>query len=124
MAQLDHQLGIVDEVTYGTAVTVTKFFEYNSESIEETAGRTEGNPMRAGFTLRNDRFTPYFSGAARSIELDVMTKGFGYWLKHMTGAVATTGPAETVVYTHTGTFGDLLGDFFTCQVNRPFHPAG
>jgi hypothetical protein len=42
----------------------------------------------------------------------------------MLGAVATTGPAETVVYTHTGTVGDLLGDFFTCQVARPFHPSG
>ena len=125
MGALDHQLGIVDEVTYGTAVTVTKFFEYNSESITETEGRTEGDPLRSGtFVQRNDRFTPYFAGAAGTVQLDVMTKGFGYLLKHMCGSVATTGPAETSVYTHTGTVGELIGDMFTLQLNRPFHPAG
>lgn len=124
MAQLDHQLGVVDETTYADAVTVTRFFEYNSESIQETEGRTEGDPLRAGFTKRNDRFTPYFSGAAGTLEFDVLTKGFGFWLKHMLGAVDTTGPDDTSVYTHTGTMADLYGSSFTCQVNKPFHPAG
>jgi len=124
MAQLDHQLGIIKESTYATAVTVTKFYEYNSESIEEQEGRTEGDPLRTGFTRRNDRFTPYFMGASGTVEFDVLTKGFGYWLELMMGTVATTGPVETTVYTHTGTMGDLFGKFFTLQVNRPFHPAG
>jgi hypothetical protein len=125
MGLMDHQLGVVDESTYGTAVTVTRFFEYESENIAETYGRTEGDPLRVGSGfVRNDRFTPYFSGAAGTIQLTAMTKGFGFWLKHMMGAVATTGPAETTVYTHTGTEGDLTGDSFTCQVNRPFNPAG
>jgi hypothetical protein len=53
-----------------------------------------------------------------------MTKGMGFWLKHMMGGVATSGPSETSVYTHTGSEGDLLGDSFTCQVNRPFNPSG
>jgi hypothetical protein len=122
MGALDHQLGVVDETTYGTAVTVSRFFEYNSESIEETEGRTEGDPLRSGsHVIRNDRFTPYFSGAAGAIQLDVMSKGFGFWLKHMLGAVATTGLGP---YTHTGTVADLYGDFFTAQVNKPFHPSG
>lgn len=124
MGQLDHQLGVVDEVTYGTLVTPTRFYEFDSESIEESEGRTEGDPLRAGFTKRNDRFTPYFQGAAGSVQLTALTKGFGFWLKHMLGQVATTGPAETVVFTHTGTMADLLGKFFTLQLNRPFHPAG
>jgi len=126
MGATDWQLGVVDESTYGTAVTVTKFFEYESEGIEESYGRTEGDPLRTGGfgVMRNDRFTPYFSGAAGSIQLAVMSKGFGYLLKHMLGATATSGPAETVVYTHTGTVGDLYGDSFTAQVNRPFHPSG
>lgn len=125
MGLMDHQLGVVDEVTYGTAATVSKFFEYESENIAETYGRTEGDPLRTGSGfVRSDRFTPYFSGAAGTIQLTAMTKGFGFWLKHMMGAVATTGPAETSVYTHTGSEGDLTGDSFTCQVNRPFNPAG
>jgi len=124
--QLDHQIGFADETTYGTPVTpVTRFFEYNSEGIAESEGRTEGDPLRVGtYVKRSDRFTPYFAGAAGSVQLDVLTKGFGYFLKHMLGAVATSGPAETAAYTHTGTIGDLLGDCFTCQVARPFHPSG
>lgn len=125
MGAMDHQLGVVDEVTYGTAVTVSRFFEYESENIAETYGRTEGDPLRVGSGfVRNDRFTPYIGGAAGTIQMGVLTKGFGFWLKHMMGAVATTGPAETSVYTHTGTEASLIGDSFTCQVNRPFHPSG
>lgn len=127
MGLMDHQIGFADETTYGTAVTPTRFFEYDSESIEETEGRTEGDPLRVGSGYqRSDRFTPYFAGAAGTIDLAVLTKGFGYFLKHMMGSVATTGPAETVVYTHTGTEGSLFGTgkSFTCQMNRPFNPSG
>lgn len=125
MGAMDHQLGVVDEVTYGTAVTVSRFFEYESENIAETYGRTESDPLRVGSGfVRSDRFTPYPGGAAGTIQMTAMTKGFGFWLKHMMGTVATTGPAETTVYTHTATEGSLQGDSFTCQVNRPFHPSG
>ena len=125
MPQLDHQLGVVDEITYGTLVTPSRFFEYNSEGIAESEGRTEGDPLRKGtFVQRGDRFTPYFAGAAGTIQVDVLSKGFGFWLKHMLGAVGTTGPAETSVFTHTGTIGNLFGKMFTAQFNKPFHPAG
>lgn len=124
MGQLNHQLGIVDEVTYGTPPVVTRFYEFLSEGIEEKEGRTESEPLRAGFTKRNDRFTPYFSGAAGSVELNPLTKGFGLFLKHMLGSVVTTGPAEVTAFTHTASMADLLGKFFTLQVNRPFHPTG
>lgn len=125
MGAMDHQLGVADESTYGTAVTASRFFEFESEGIEETYGRTEGDPLRVGSGfVRSDRFTPYFAGAAGTLELTAMTKGFGFWLKHMMGSVGTTGPAETSVYTHTGTEGELLGDSFTCQLNRPFNPTG
>lgn len=125
MGALDHQLMVKDEVTYGTPVTPDRTFEYESEDIEENEGRTEGNPLRVGSGFkRSDRFTPYFAGASGPVQMAVMTKGFGWWLKHMMGTVGTAGPAETTVYTHTGSEGTLLGDSFTCQVNRPFHPSG
>jgi hypothetical protein len=121
---LNTQLGVVDEVTYGTPVTVTRFFEYNSESIKADQARVESRGMRRGNrVMRSDRFMPYTKGAKGSVTLDVMGKGFGFWLKHMVGTVGTTGPTDSN-YTHTGTVGSLLGDFFTLQVNRPFHPAG
>lgn len=125
MGAMDHQLGVVDEVTYGTPLVPSRFFEYDSESISDTFGRTEGDPLRTGSSvIRSDRFTPYYSGASGSISMAVLTKGFGFWLKHMLGSSATTGPAETSAYTHTGTEGELFGKSFTCQVNRPFNPSG
>lgn len=124
MGSMDHQLGVKSEVSYGLAVTVDRFFEYESEGIEETEGRTEGDPLRVGSGfVRSDRFTPYFSGAAGTVQMAVMTKGFGFWLAHMMGGTATTGPSDST-YTHTGTEGSLYGKSFTLQVNRPFHPSG
>lgn len=128
MTALDQALVVKKETTWGTPVSLAtgaKAFEINGETIDEDYGRTEGDPLRvATFTKRNDRFTPFFRGAAGSVELDVMTKGFGFWLEHMFGQVATTGPAETTVYTHTGSNADLLGKGITAQVQRPFHPSG
>lgn len=125
MGVLDHQLMVANESTYGTAVTVTRGFEYESENIADSYGRTEGDPLRVGSAYqRNDRFMPYYMGASGTIQMAVMTKGFGFWLPHMFGQVATTGPAETTVYSHTATEGPLFGKSFTAQVNRPFHPTG
>lgn len=125
MGALDQQLMTKSEVTWGSPVVVDLTHEFNSEGIEDTYGRTEGDPLRVGtFVKRSDRFTPYYSGAAGPVEMDVMTKGFGFWLKHMLGNIATTGPTETTVYTHTATMADLLGKSFTLQVSRPFHPSG
>lgn len=114
------QLGVADESTYGTPVTVTRFFEFNSESIAVETGRVESPGIRAGTrVLRSDRRVPYIMGGSGSVDLDVLSKGFGFWLKHMLGTVATTGPAETTVYTHTGTIGSLTGNSFTAQVGVP-----
>lgn len=126
MGLMDHQLGVVDEVTYGTAVTVSRFYEYDSESISDDFRRTEGDPLRVGGegVIRSDRFIPYYGGGAGTVSMAALTKGMGFWLKHMLGTSATTGPAETSVYSHTGTLGSLQGDSFTFQVNRPFNPSG
>lgn len=125
MGAMDHQLGFFTESTYGTSGTPTRFFEYDKENIQEEEGRTEGDPLRLGSGfIRSDRFTPYFAGASGSLEMAVLSKGFGYFLKYMMGQVATTGPTETTVFTHTGTEAEMLGDSFSMQMNRPFHPSG
>jgi hypothetical protein len=124
MGLLDHQLMFGVESVYGTAVTPTRTFEFNSEGIEESYGRTEGDPLRTGtYVQRSDRFTPYFAGAAGSIQFDVMSKGFGILFKHLLGGIATSGPTDTA-YTHTATMADLFGKSLTCQVARPFNPSG
>lgn len=125
MGAMDHQLGVKTESVYGTAVTVDRFFEYDSESIEESYGRTEGDPLRVGSSvIRSDRSTPYFAGASGPVSMAVLTKGFGWWLTHLLGGtVSTSGPTDSK-YTHTFGEGDLYGKSFTLQVNRPFHPSG
>lgn len=125
MGQLDHQLMIAEESTYGTAVTPNRTYEFNSESIAEAYGRVESEALRVGqFVSRSDRWTPYFQGAAGSVQLDVLTKGFGVWFKHALGGIATSGPSGDGAYTHTATVADLWGKSLTLQVNRPFHPSG
>lgn len=124
MTTMSAQLGVKDETTYGTPVTVDRFFEFNSEGIKLEQRRVESRGLRATTrTVRSDRFEPYRVGASGPIALDVPTKGFGFWLKHMLGTVAT-GSVTDANYPHTGTEGSLYGDFFTLQLNRPLNPAG
>lgn len=117
---LNSQLGVKDEVTYGTAVVVDRFYEFNSESIQADNRRITGGGLRSsGRAPRTDRNTPYSGGASGSLELEVLTNGFGWWLKHMLGASATGAQGGDGEYAHTGTVATLTGDSFTAQVNRP-----
>jgi Phage tail tube protein len=114
------QLGVKAEATYGTGVTVDRFFEFDSESLAVEVGRVESSGIRAGTrAMRSDRRVPYVIGAGGSVEMMVLSKGWGFWLDKCLGTVATTGPAESVVYTHTGTVGSLTGKMFTAQVGVP-----
>ena len=114
------QLGVKAESTYNTGVTVDRFFEFNSESIAVEVGRVESSGIRSGTrAMRSDRRVPYIMGAGGSVEFDVLSKGFGFWLDQCLGTVSTGSAAETVVYTHTGTVGSLTGKFFTAQVGVP-----
>lgn len=124
MTTLNTQAGAKNETTYGTGVVVDHFYEFNSESVKLDMARVQSTGLRSGTRVaRSDRFVPSRKGAAGAFTFDVPTKGFGFWLVHMLGTVATTGPTDSN-YTHTGTVGSLLGDSFTFQLNRPFSPAG
>lgn len=114
------QLGVKAESTYGTGVTVDRFYEFDSESLAVEVGRVESSAIRAGSrAMRSDRRVPYIMGASGSFQMPVLSKGFGFWLAQCLGTVGTAGPAETSVYTHTGTIGSMTGDMFTAQVGVP-----
>lgn len=116
------QLGAKAESTYGTKVTVDRFFE-GMENISYDYGRVQSRGMRTGARVpRNDRFMVYKNGGGGPVTIPVLSKGFGFWLDLMMGSVATTGPTDSR-YTHTGTFGSLYGKMFTLQANRPVNPA-
>lgn len=110
--------GIGSEVTYGSAVAVNKFFEITKEDIKGNYTRQQAAALSAAFVDRSDRYAVAHKGASGSVDVEVLSKGFANWFRFLTGTVATTGPAETVAYTHTATIASLYGDAFTCQVGR------
>jgi hypothetical protein len=114
----DQYFGVVDEVTYGTGLTVTKFFEFDSEGIEGKYERIDSEAIRAGTrVLRTDRFAVNPKGATGDVMLEVQSAGFDFWLKHMLGNVVTGTPTGGFT-TYTATLGDLNGKSFTAQVGR------
>lgn len=114
------QFGAVDEVTYGTAVAVTKWFEASKEAIAGSYDRVQADALSASLFDRADRFAVAPKGAAGDFTLEVLSKGFGFWLKHMMGAVASTADGDdAAVYHHVGTPANLFGKSFTLQVGRP-----
>ena len=124
MTSMSTVVGVKDEVTYGTPVTVDRFFEINDEQVEPEVWRYESNAMRSGLRVaQSARSEPALIGAGGPVTLDVPTKGWGWWLKHLLGTTAT-GSVTDSNYTHTGTVGSLYGDFFTMQIQRAFNPSG
>jgi hypothetical protein len=122
---LDAQFVVVDEVTYGTPVTVSRFFEVESiPGFKPDVMTVSSKGHRAGvYTRVKGTHRRVVVGASGPVTFPVPTLGFGWWLKHMMGAVAT-GAAVDSNYTHTGTIASLSGDFFTAQVGRPRVPSG
>ena len=121
---INSSLGVANESTYGTGVTVTRFYPMLTEKIGETVTKLESEGRRAGArVLSNTLSIPIFQGATGDVELPIMSKDMGFWLKHMLGAVATSGPTDSM-YTHTGTIASLKGTSFSAQINRPFHDSG
>lgn len=127
MGAMDYQLGFAKETTFNTPVTVARFAEYsgNSAPIKGIAGRTRGTGLRVGSRARrSDRTVPYFDHGEGTVEMELLTKGFGFWLEHMLPSVVTTGVGP---YTHTATEGAssaLMGKSFTAQMNYPLSPSG
>lgn len=121
---LGSQLGVKNEGTYGTAVTVDRFFEFVKADVKEEMATIKSKGLRASHRVhRSDRGVRVRKGATGMVEMEVLSKGFGWWLLHMLGATGTAGPTDSG-YTHTGTIASLLGDSFTCQLNKILHPAG
>lgn len=116
---LSAQLMIAEETTYGTPVTPSRGYEFNSESMTLDIERLESAGLRAGTrVLRSDRWAAGARSVGGTIEMDLQNKSFGLWLKHMFGSltVATPGGA-TNTRTHTAVPGDIpVG--LTVQVGR------
>jgi hypothetical protein len=111
------QLGLAAESTWGTAVTVTRFYELLSETLSYEIARIESEGIRADQrVMRSDDWTAGTKRVTGSIELEATTKNMVLLLRHALGSLATTGSGP---YTHTLTPGSLSGLGLTVQVGRP-----
>jgi len=111
---LDAQLGIGEESTFGTRVAASRFFEFTTESLKLEIDRIWSNAIRSGRRTRH-RVHPGAQRVVGDFEVELAPQGIGLLLKHLFGAVNTTG---TNPYTHTFTPGVLDGKSLTIQVGR------
>src|SRR5450755_2098251 len=126
---LSGQVGTVAEVTYGTPVTVTRFYEFLSENFQFVPAFLDGMGLKAGqaynratrtvvsqFDVNGDLTMEHTSGEATTAIADSM----GFWWKYALGSAFTT-PVVVLgtAFSQTHVNGSKAGQFLTVQVGRP-----
>jgi len=122
MGAFDAQIGIAAETTVGTPVTVTRFYEFLSESMKLNIDRMRSAGLGRGRVQRSHQVAAGRKIAAGAVNMETWNKSLGLWLKHSMGTVVTTQPAvgtDPTVYDHTFTPGDLSALALTYQAGRP-----
>ena len=126
---LSGQVGTVAEVTYGTPVTVTRFYEFLSENFMFVPTWLDGLGVKAGqafnrstrtvqsqFNVTGDLTMEHTSGEAATVIADSM----GFWWKYALGSAFTTPTiVSSTAYQQIHTYGSKAGQFLTVQVGRP-----
>lgn len=116
---LDAQFGIGAETTYGTAVTVSRFYEIQAgDGFDFKPNRVQGAGLRPGRLgpRRDRRVTPNLD-AGGSINLEVLSSGFGLLFNLLMGTSTNTtvaGDTRHVVHTLTSPLKP-----FTAQLGVP-----
>jgi len=120
-AGLSASLGIATETTFGTPVAVTRFIEFDSESVKLKKNTTQGMGLRGGGLVpRASRRVNAAREAGGDLQFGVTTTGFGIVLQHMLGSYTTT-PTSVGggLYQQVHNIGTLQGKGFTTQIVRP-----
>lgn len=122
---LDAQIGFAAETTVGTAVTVTRFLEFNSESVAWKPTFVEPTGLRVGRKFkRAARLVQSRKTVEGSVEMEWATRGMGLLVSHMLGSTGTaTQISTTSAYKQIHTPGGFVGKGLTIQVGRP-EPSG
>ena len=81
-AGLSATLGIATETVVGTPVTVTRFLEFDSETLQMKKHTVQGAGLRGGLVKRAQRRFVVAREAGGDIMLDAPTAGLGLVLQH------------------------------------------
>jgi len=112
-------LGVKKESSFGTAVTVDRFYEFNSEGTKYTKNTVVGQGLRnGGLVARANRRVVTTVAGEGDFEIDLTTRNIGLLFSLATGSVPT-GTLANGVYTYLFTAQDLISDSFTTQVAVP-----
>lgn len=114
------QYGMVDETTFGTSPTVTRFLEFNDETVQQSIARIDSSGLRVGRKVeRSGQWVVGRKTVAGDINFEVQQQGMGLLFKHAMGGVASSQPnvgSNPTVWEHTFTVGQLDGKSFTHQI--------
>lgn len=119
---LSAQIGVGAETTPGTAVTVTRFYEFLDESMSLELTRLDSAGLKAGQAYKRlSRSVVSRVSASGDITMEHATRGMGLWWKHALGSTTTTGVqiGTTGAYRQIFTPGIKDGLGLTVQVGRP-----
>ena len=120
-AGLSATFGIATETTPLTPVAVTRFAEFDSETMALKKKIVQGAGLRGGGLVR--RAARRFEVAREvqgGVNFDAVTNGFGLFLQHMLGSYSTT-PVSIGggLYRQIHNTGPLAGKTFTTQIVKP-----
>lgn len=118
---LDTAILLGKESTYGTPATLTDAFEGKADTFTFQREMIDSVGFRGGaHALRSDRRVDISMGGEGSLEIDVLSTGFGFVLQSMLSTVS--GPTQigaTTAYTTTATTAsDANSDSYTVQIQR------
>lgn len=118
---LDAQLGYKLETTVGTAVTVDKFLEFNSEGLDFDPGYIEPTGLRVGVKFkRGSRLVTSRKTVTGPFEVNYPTRLMGgIWKACLGSSVTTPTLIAGSAYSQVHQTGDLLGKSLTLQIGRP-----
>lgn len=121
---LDSSIGIKVESVFGTPVTVDRFPEFISESMQfkNTYAQSAGQRVGSRMSRASGRVLEKID-AGGSIDLEAVTSGLGLWFQAILGTVTTTVTADIGVYLQVHT-PSLTGPAPSYTLQKGLPPVG
>lgn len=126
---LDAQLAVVNEATVGTtpATPSWRFFPFNSAELVWDPSYIDNPGIVAGKRFKDvSQVGISRKSASGKMQLPIMTKGMGFWMKHILGSTTTTatavGASTAMEQVHTPS--GLRGTSFSAQIGKPEPGSG